>query len=129
MELRDCATVAHSHQVTAAMLDLARTLGINEADMVHIRRGSLLHDIGKIGILDAILHKPGPHSDKEWRIMRRHSEHAVKLLAPFDFLQPALDIPYCHHERWDGTGYPRGLKGEQIPLAARAFAAVDIRMC
>ena len=109
------------------MLDLARTLGINEADMVHIRRGSLLHDIGKIGIPDAILHKPGPLSDEEWRIMRRHPEHAVELLAPFDFLQPALDIPYCHHERWDGTGYPRGLKGEQIPLAARAFAAVDIR--
>ena len=127
MELRDCATVAHSHQVTAEMLDLARTLGINEADMVHIRRGSLLHDIGKIGIPDAILHKPGPLSDEEWRIMRRHPEHAVELLAPFDFLQPALDIPYCHHERWDGTGYPRGLKGEQIPLAARAFAAVDIR--
>ena len=115
MELRDYATIAHSHQVTGVMLDLARTLGINEADMVHIRRGSLLHDIGKIGIPDAILQKPGPLSDEEWRIMRQHPEHAVELLAPFDFLQPALDIPYCHHERWDGTGYPRGSRANRFP--------------
>jgi diguanylate cyclase (GGDEF)-like protein/putative nucleotidyltransferase with HDIG domain len=126
MVLRDCETVAHSRQVTSTMLDLARTLGIDEADMVHIRRGSLLHDIGKMGIPDVILHKSGPLSDEEWRIMRRHPGYAVDLLAPFDFLRPALEIPYCHHERWDGTGYPRGLKGEQISLAARAFAAVDI---
>ena len=94
--------------------------------MAHVRRGALLHDIGKMGVPDVILHKPGPLSHDEWRIMKRHPEYAVELLAPFDFLRPALDIPYCHHERWDGTGYPRGLKGDQISLAARAFAAVDI---
>ena len=126
LELRDYGTVAHSYQVTAIVLKLARTLGMNEADMVHIRRGSLLHDIGKMGIPDAILHKPGPLSDEEWQIMRQHPRFAYDLLAPIKFLRPALEIPYCHHERWDGTGYPRGLKGEQIPLAARAFAAVDI---
>jgi two-component system, cell cycle response regulator len=126
MQLRDYETIAHSRQVTTTMLELARTIGLNEVSLVHIRRGSLLHDIGKMGIPDIILHKHGPLSDDDWRIMRRHPEYAVELLAPFDFLRPALDIPYCHHERWDGTGYPRGLKGEQIPLTARAFAAVDI---
>jgi diguanylate cyclase (GGDEF)-like protein/putative nucleotidyltransferase with HDIG domain len=126
LNLRDHETVGHSRRVTAAMLKLARTLGIDEAEMAHIRRGALLHDIGKLGIPEAILNKPGPLSDEEWRIMRRHPEHALELLAPLDFLRPALEISYCHHERWDGTGYPRGLKGEQIPLAARAFAAVDI---
>jgi diguanylate cyclase (GGDEF)-like protein len=126
MVLRDRETASHSRRVTATTLDLARTLGIDEADMVHIRRGCQLHDIGKMGIPDAILQKPGPLSDEEWLIMRRHPGYAVELLAPFDFLNPALDIPRCHHERWDGTGYPHGLRGEEIPLAARAFAAVDI---
>jgi diguanylate cyclase (GGDEF)-like protein len=126
MILRDCETGAHSRRVTATTQELARSLGIDEAVMADIRRGSQLHDIGKIGIPDAILHKPGPLSDLEWLIMRRHPGYAVELMAPFDFLGPALDIPHCHHERWDGSGYPRGLKGEQIPLAARAFAAVDI---
>jgi diguanylate cyclase (GGDEF)-like protein/putative nucleotidyltransferase with HDIG domain len=126
MELRDHETVDHSRRVTATMLRLARTLGINEAEMAHIRRGALLHDIGKMGIPDAILNKPGPLSDEEWRIMRRHPDYALELLAPFDLVRSALDIPYCHHERWDGAGYPRGLEGDQIPLAARAFAAVDI---
>jgi HD-GYP domain-containing protein (c-di-GMP phosphodiesterase class II) len=79
-----------------------------------------------LGIPDALLNKPGPLSVEEWRIVRRHPAHALELLGPMDFLRPAMDIPYCHHERWDGTGYPRRLKGKQIPLAARAFAAVDI---
>ena len=109
--LRDCETVAHSRQVTATTLELARALGVNQADMAHVRRGSLLHDIGKMGAPDANLPKPGPLSHDEWRIMKRHPEYAVELLAPFDFLRPALDIPYCHHERWDGTGYPRGAQG------------------
>jgi diguanylate cyclase (GGDEF)-like protein len=126
MILRDCETGAHSRRVTATTQVLARAIGIDEAGMTHVRRGSQLHDIGKMGIPDAILHKPGPLSDTEWLVMRRHPGYAVELMAPFDFLGPALDIPYCHHERWDGSGYPRGLKGEQIPLAARAFAAVDI---
>jgi diguanylate cyclase (GGDEF)-like protein len=124
--LRDCETSAHSRRVTSTTLELSRTLGISEEGMTDIRRGSLLHDIGKMGIPDVILHKPGPLTGEEWEVMRRHPAFAVDLLAPFDFLGPALDIPYCHHERWDGTGYPRGLKGEQIPLVARAFAAVDV---
>ena len=93
---------------------------------MHVRRGALLHDIGKMGIPDAILLKAGPLTDEEWEVMRRHPTYAYEWLAPIGFLRPALDIPYCHHEKWDGRGYPRGLKGEQIPLAARIFAVVDI---
>jgi HD-GYP domain-containing protein (c-di-GMP phosphodiesterase class II) len=91
-----------------------------------MRRGVLLHDIGKMGIPDTILLKVDPLTPEEWSIMRRHPEYAHELLSPISFLRPALDIPYCHHEKWDGTGYPRGLKGEEIPLAARIFALVDI---
>jgi HD-GYP domain-containing protein (c-di-GMP phosphodiesterase class II) len=94
--------------------------------LVHVRRGALLHDIGKMGIPDRILLKPGPLTDEEQLIMQRHPDYAYELLAPITFLRPALDIPYCHHEKWDGTGYPRGLKGEQIPLVARIFAIVDV---
>ena len=101
-------------------------MGLGEAELVHIRRGALLHDIGKLGVPDAILHKPGPLSEEEWVVMRRHPSYAVEILGPIAFLGPALDIPHYHHERWDGTGYPCGLAGEQIPLAARIFAAVDI---
>ena len=108
------------------VLDLTRAIGVDEAEMPHIRRGALLHDVGKIGIPDSILLKPGPLTEDEWAVMRRHPEFAYDLLSPVNFLRPALDIPHCHHERWDGTGYPRGLRGEQIPLAARAFAAVDV---
>ena len=93
--------------------------------MVQVRRGALLHDIGKMGIPDDILLKRGPLNEEEWAIMRRHTSYAFDLLWPIPFLRPALDIPYCHHERWDGTGYPRGLKGEEIPLAARVFSVVD----
>lgn len=93
---------------------------------MHIRRGALLHDIGKMGIPDSILLKPGPLTDEEWISMRRHPIHAYELLSLISYLRPALDIPYCHHEKWDGTGYPRGLKGEQIPLSARIFAVADV---
>ena len=88
-------------------------------------RGTLLHDIGKMGIPDHILHKPGPLTEDEWDIMRQHPQYAYDLMHPIPYLRSALDIPYAHHERWDGSGYPRGLKGEDIPLAARIFAVVD----
>src|SRR5208337_687918 len=103
-----------------------RAMGLPEAEMVNVRRGALLHDIGKMGIPDSILFKPGPLTAKEWEIMRRHPGIAYELLLPIPYLRPALDIPYCHHEKWNGMGYPRGLKGEEIPLAARIFAVVDI---
>jgi HD-GYP domain-containing protein (c-di-GMP phosphodiesterase class II) len=99
---------------------------VSDAEIVHIRRGALLHDIGKMGIPDAILLKPGPLDDEEWQIMRQHPVYAYELLSPIPFLKPSLEIPYCHHEKWDGSGYPRGLRGEQIPLAARIFAVVDV---
>ena len=94
--------------------------------LVHVRRGALLHDIGKMGVPDAILLKPGPLTDQEWVLMRQHPRLAYEMLSPIDFLRPALDIPNAHHERWDGTGYPRRLKGEDIPLSARLFAIVDV---
>jgi HD-GYP domain-containing protein (c-di-GMP phosphodiesterase class II) len=93
---------------------------------VHIYRGALLHDIGKVGVPDGILLKPGPLTDDEWAIMRQHPAYAHDMLAPIAYLRPALDIPYCHHEKWDGSGYPRGLKGQAIPLAARIFAVADV---
>ena len=126
MDLRDHETEGHSRRVTEMTLRLARAMGMGEAELVHVRRGALLHDIGKMGIPDRILLKPGPLTDEELAVMRRHPAYAFEMLSPIAFLRPALDIPYCHHEKWDGTGYPRGLKGEQIPLAARIFAAVDI---
>ena len=126
MDLRDHETEGHSRRVTEMTLRLARALDVSEAELVHIRRGALLHDIGKIGIPDGILLKPGPLTEEETAVMRRHPQYTLEMLAPIAFLRPALEIPYCHHEKWDGTGYPRGLKGEQIPLSARIFAAVDI---
>ena len=107
-------------------MQLACTMGVSETDLKHMRRGALLHDIGKMGIPDSILLKPGSLTDKERETMRLHPQYAYDLLSSIAFLQPALDIPYCHHEKWDGTGYPRGLKGEKIPLAARIFAVVDV---
>ncbi len=107
-------------------LSLAQAMGLTDAELVHVRRGALLHDIGKMGVPDAILHKPGPLTDEEWIVMRKHPVYAYDLLSPIDYLRPALDIPYYHHEKWDGTGYPRGLVGEQIPFAARLFAVVDV---
>ena len=125
LDLRDRETEGHSQRVTTMTTDLAQAIGISAADLIHIRRGALLHDIGKMGVPDSILLKAGPLDPVELASMRRHPDLALEMLSPIAFLKPALDIPYCHHERWDGTGYPRGLKGEQIPLAARLFAVVD----
>jgi PAS domain S-box-containing protein/putative nucleotidyltransferase with HDIG domain len=126
LDLRNEATERHTMRVTEITMRLARAMHINEKDLVHIRRGALLHDIGKIGVPDSILLKPGPLTAEEQEVIRRHPVNAFNMLQPIAYLRPALDIPYCHHERWDGTGYPRGLKGEQIPLAARIFAVADI---
>jgi PAS domain S-box-containing protein len=126
LDLRDRETEGHSRRVTEITLLLAEALGVPPDERVHIRRGALLHDIGKMGIPDSILHKPGPLTPDEWMVMRLHPLYAYELLEPIPFLRPALDSPYCHHERWDGTGYPRGLAGTAIPRAARIFAVVDI---
>ncbi len=126
LELRDIETQGHTQRVTEITIRLARAMEIKEADLIHVRRGALLHDIGKMGIPDSILLKPGPLTHDEWAIMRMHPIYAYELLSPIAALQPALDIPYSHHEKWDGTGYPRRLKGAQIPLAARIFAIADV---
>ena len=126
LELRDQDTEGHTQRVVDRTLNLAQAIGIDTAQLHHIRRGALLHDIGKMGIPDSILLKPGPLSSDEWQIMRQHPVYAYRLLSPVSNLRSALDIPYCHHERWDGNGYPRGLKGEGIPIAARIFAVVDV---
>ncbi|MDR7596221.1 MAG: PAS domain S-box protein [Armatimonadota bacterium] len=126
LDLRDRETEGHTQRVADLTVRLARAMGVPESAIVHVRRGALLHDVGKLGIPDAILLKPGPLTEEEWDIMRRHPEYAYRWLSSIEFLRPALDIPYCHHERWDGKGYPRGLRGEEIPLAARIFAVVDV---
>jgi response regulator RpfG family c-di-GMP phosphodiesterase len=126
LDLRDKETEGHSQRVTEMSVRLARAMGLDEEEIEHVRRGALLHDIGKLGIPDQILLKPGPLTEEEWVIMRTHPTLAYQWLSPIDYLRPALDIPYCHHEKWDGSGYPRGLAGEQIPLAARIFAVVDV---
>jgi response regulator RpfG family c-di-GMP phosphodiesterase/putative methionine-R-sulfoxide reductase with GAF domain len=126
LDMRDHETEGHTERVTEMTLRLAEVMGLKPESMVHIRRGALLHDIGKMGISDSILLKTGPLDEEKWKIMRMHPVYAYELLSPIAYLKPALDIPYCHHEKWDGTGYPRGLKGEQIPLAARIFAVVDV---
>jgi PAS domain S-box-containing protein len=126
LELRDRETKGHSQRVTEMTVRLAREMGMSNEELVHVRRGALLHDIGKMGIPDSILHKPAPLDEDDWSIMRQHPRYAYDLLSNISFLIPAFDIPYCHHEKWDGTGYPRGLRGEQIPLAARIFAIVDV---
>ncbi|HEX8228051.1 MAG TPA: PAS domain S-box protein [Chloroflexia bacterium] len=126
LDLRDKETEGHTQRVTDMALRLAQGMNVAETDLLQIHRGALLHDIGKMGIPDSILLKPGPLTDEEWEIMRKHPVYAYELLSSVSFLRPALDIPYCHHEKWDGTGYPRGLKGEQIPLSARIFAVVDV---
>jgi PAS domain S-box-containing protein/putative nucleotidyltransferase with HDIG domain len=126
LDLRDKETEGHTQRVTELTLRMARALGIPEPEIVHIRRGALLHDIGKMAIPDQILQKPGPLTEQEWVEMRRHPEYAYQMLYPIAYLRPALDIPYCHHERWDGTGYPRGIHGHEIPLAARIFSIIDV---
>ncbi len=125
LELRDKETEGHTKRAAEMTLHIARAMNMSDAELVHVRRGALLHDIGKMSIPDTILLKAGPLTTEEWEIMRRHPVYAYELLSPIAYLRQALDIPYCHHERWDGTGYPRGLKGEQIPLAARIFALAD----
>lgn len=126
VELRERKTGQHTRRVAELTVRLAEKMGIDEQQMPHVRRGALLHDIGKIGIPDAILLKPGKLTDEEWKTMRKHPQYAYEMLWQIEFLRPAIEIPYCHHEKWNGSGYPRGLKGEQIPLEARIFAIVDV---
>ncbi|GAB4579458.1 MAG: hypothetical protein Fur0022_21960 [Anaerolineales bacterium] len=126
LDLRDKETEGHTQRVTETTLNLARALNIPEKDLIHIKRGALLHDIGKMALPDRILLKPGPLNDEEWEIMRQHPQIAFEMLSPIPFLRPALDIPYCHHEKWDGTGYPRQLRAQQIPLSARIFSLADV---
>jgi HD-GYP domain-containing protein (c-di-GMP phosphodiesterase class II) len=124
--LRDDQTEIFTQEMVDRTLQLARSMGVLEDSLSQIRRGVILHDIGKFGIPDEILFKSGPLTDDEWAIMRRHPEFAVEILSPNPQLASAMDIPYCHHERWDGAGYPRGLKEDEIPLAARIFAVIDV---
>ena len=126
MDLRDRETEGHTQRVTHLTLKLAQRMGITGQALTHLRRGALLHDIGKMGVPDAILHKPGPLTDEEWQVMRQHPVYAIDMLSSIEYLKPALDIPGFHHEKWDGSGYPYGLKGEAIPLGARIFAIVDV---
>jgi putative two-component system response regulator len=126
MDLRDRETEGHSQRVAEFTMRMAIASGMSPEELVHIHRGALLHDMGKLGVPDSILHKPYTFTDEEWAIMRRHPQLAYDMLYPVEYLRPALDIPYCHHEKWDGSGYPRGLKGDEIPLAARLFAVIDV---
>ena len=125
LEMRDDEAQGHALRVADLAVELGRETGISADGLVHLRRGALLHDIGKMVVPDAILRKPGPLTDAEWEVMRKHPENGRDFLRKVAYLEPALDVPYAHHERWDGTGYPRGLKGEEIPLAARVFAVAD----
>jgi putative nucleotidyltransferase with HDIG domain len=126
LDMRDHVTEEHTHRVADLTVALAGRMGIPDSDFGNIRRGALMHDIGKMGIPDAILQKPDVLSDTEQKIMQTHPEKARQILLQIDYLVPAIDIPYCHHEKWDGTGYPRKLKGEEIPLVARIFSVVDV---
>ncbi|MFZ5885122.1 MAG: HD domain-containing phosphohydrolase [Chloroflexota bacterium] len=126
LDLRDKETEGHSRRVTQLTLQLAQAAGLDGETLTHIRRGALLHDIGKLGVPDSVLLKPSHLDEDEWELMRQHPQMAYDMLYPIEYLRPALEIPYCHHEKWDGTGYPRRLKGEDIPLSARLFAVVDV---
>lgn len=126
LDLRDKETEGHSKRVTQRTVELAAAIGFDEEALRHIWRGSMLHDVGKLGIPDSILLKPGKLDEDEWRIMRLHPVYAYEWLWKIEYLRPALHIPYCHHEHWDGTGYPRGLRGTEIPLEARIFAVMDV---
>ena len=126
LDLRDQETEGHTQRVVEMTIRMAQLLGVADKDLIHIRRGALLHDIGKMGIPDSILLKPGPLNEEEWVFMRKHPVFAYNLLNPIAHLKPAIEIPYCHHEWWDGSGYPRGLKREEIPLSARIFSVVDV---
>jgi len=126
LDLRDKETEEHTQRVTTMTLRLAEVMGMTDDELLHVRRGALLHDIGKMGVPDQILLKPGPLTEAEWVIMRQHPVHARELLYPIEYLRPALIIPYSHHEKWDGTGYPEKLKDKDIPLPARIFAIADV---
>jgi putative nucleotidyltransferase with HDIG domain len=126
LDMRDRETEGHTQRVTTLTQRLAKSMGVDKDALLHITRGALLHDIGKMAIPDGILLKPGDLTDDERALIQKHPVYAYQMLSPIKFLLPALDIPYCHHERWDGSGYPRGLKGEQIPFAARIFSVVDV---
>ena len=126
LDMRDHVTDEHTHRVADLTVALASKMDFPESELGNVRRGALLHDIGKMGIPDAILQKPDVLTEAEWKIMKKHPELAYQFLSHISYLQPALDIPLCHHEKWDGTGYPRKLKGEEIPLSARIFAIIDV---
>ncbi len=126
LDLRDKETEGHTLRVTELTCNLAYKFDFSESEMIYIKYGALLHDIGKMGVPDAILLKPGKLTEEEFNIIKKHPTYAYELLHPIKYLRPALDIPYCHHEKWDGTGYPRGLKQDQIPLSARLFAIIDV---
>jgi putative nucleotidyltransferase with HDIG domain len=126
LELRDNETEGHTQRVAVLTVKLARLFGLSDEEIVQVRWGSLLHDIGKMGVPDGILRKRDTLTEAEWVVMKKHTVFAYEMLSPIRYLRAALDIPYAHHEKWDGTGYPLGLKGEQIPLVARIFAVVDV---
>ncbi len=126
LDMRDKETEGHTQRVTSLTQRLAKVMGVDDDGLLHITRGALLHDIGKMAIPDGILLKPAPLTVDERALMQMHPIYAFEMLSPIKFLRPALDIPYCHHEKWDGTGYPRGLKGDDIPFAARMFAIIDV---
>ena len=126
MDLRDKETEGHTLRVTELSEKLGRIMGISEDELVYMRRGALLHDIGKLGVPDSILLKPAKLTNEEWVIMHQHPKYAYDMIQPIEYLRPALDIPFCHHEKWDGSGYPRGLKENDIPLTARIFAIIDV---
>jgi len=125
LDTRDTETQGHSRRVSEYTVTVARHMGVQEPELTQMRWGALLHDVGKIGVPDAILRKPGPLTPEEWVEMRKHPELGRRILSGIKFLEGAVPVVYCHQERYDGTGYPRGLKGDQIPLGARIFAVVD----
>ena len=125
LEMRDKETEGHSRRVTELTMKIGRQMAFSEEELIHVRRGALLHDIGKMAIPDSILHKPGELTEEEWTLVRKHPLQAYEMLKDIDFLEQAMDIPLYHHEQWDGNGYPYGLAGEEIPLPARIFAVVD----
>ena len=126
LELRDFSTERHAERVVSMSIELGRQIGLDEPDLLRIQRGAQLHDIGKMGVPDSVLLKPGPLDEAEWRVMRKHPVYAYELLRPIPKFNDIVDIPYCHHEKWDGSGYPRRLSGREIPLPARVFAVVDV---
>ncbi len=126
LEIRDAETSGHTFRVTELTVRFAIELGLDQEKIIDVRRGALLHDVGKMGVPDDVLLKSGPLTDTEWKVMREHPQLAYDMLSPIKYLRKALEIPYCHHEHWDGSGFPRGLKGKEIPLSARIFALVDV---